>query len=275
MANRVELYNDIEEVIRTAMDGRQVSVWTAIPGIVQTVNFTNMTCSVQPSIMGAIVDQNNVATSVTLPLLVDVPIVFPSAGGFTITFPMAQGDEVLVVFSSRCIDAWWQSGGVQQPMEARMHDLSDGFAIPGPKSVPKAISSISSTGCQIRNNAGTTYVEISGNGKIKIVSPSEIDITAPLVAITGNLTVSGTITAVGNISSSSGSIAAAVNVTAGVNIVATGSLTGASIATTGGGGAVIAGSLSAASITAAGIGLSTHKHLGVTTGGGTSGGPTP
>ena len=270
MANRTELLNDIEEVIRTAMDGRQVSMWTALPGIVKSVDFSKMTCTVQPAIMGAIVDQNNVATSVNLPLLVDVPIVFPSAGGFTITFPLKSGDEVLVVFSSRCIDAWWQSGGVQQAMEARMHDLSDGFAIPGPRSVPKVPSGVSTTGCQIRNDAGTTYVEISGNGKIKLVSPSEIDITAPLVAVTGNLTVSGTIVAVGAVT---GAL-----------------LTGTGLAIIGGGSAAIAGSVavvgavSAASVaavtvaassdvTAGAISLASHTHP-VTTAPGTTGAPT-
>src|ERR1019366_1339884 len=111
----------------------------------------------------------------------DVPIVFPSAGGFTITLPITVGDEVLVIFSSRCIDGWWQNGGIQAPIEFRMHDLSDGFAIPGPKSLPHVIPNISTTGAQIRNNAGTTYVEISANGQIQLVSPSQVNIKANLV----------------------------------------------------------------------------------------------
>ena len=186
--DRRELLNDSETALRLALDGRQSTMWTALPCIVTKVNLTKMTLEAQPAIKGTIETANGVFKSVNLPLLVDVPIVFPSAGGFTITMPIAAGDEVLVIFASRCIDAWWQSGGVQRPMEARMHDLSDGFAIPGPKSQPKVISNISSTGCQIRNNAGTSYVEISADGKIKLVSPSEIQIT-------GNLKVSGDVVA--------------------------------------------------------------------------------
>lgn len=113
-----------------------------------------------------------------------------------LTLPVAIGDEVLIVFSSRCIDAWWQSGGIQLPMEIRMHDLSDGFAIPGPKSLPNVYPTISTTGAQLRNKAGTTYLEISGNGKIKIVSPVEIDVL-------GNLNVQGTIVASGEITGNS------------------------------------------------------------------------
>jgi hypothetical protein len=160
--------NDPEETMRVILDARQVTMWTAIPGIVQSVNLTNvpvglnqpMTCVVQPALSEIVVNQNGVQKVIQLPLLLDVPIVFPSAGGFTMTLPMAANDEVLVVFSSRMIDSWWQSGKVSLAMEARMHDLSDGFAIPGPKSLPNVLPSISTTKLQIRNNAGTVYLGV-------------------------------------------------------------------------------------------------------------------
>jgi len=189
---RTELLNDNEEAMREILEGHQVGLWTALPGIVQSVDLTAMTCEVQPSLQAVVTNLNGVDSVVNLPLLVDVPIVFPSAGGFTITLPIAAGDEVLVVFSARCIDAWWQSGGVQQAMEARMHDLSDGFAIPGPRSLPRKVPAISSTALQIRNDAGTTYLELSADGKVKIVTPSEIDIT-------GDINVTGTIHATGDV----------------------------------------------------------------------------
>lgn len=194
MADRRESMNDPEEAQRLVLDGRQVSIWTAIPGIIQSVDFEAMTCEVQPTIQGVIFDENSNQTFVNLPLLVDVPLVFPSAGGFILTFPIAAGDEVLVVFASRCIDAWWQSGGIQKPMEARMHDLSDGFAIPGPRSQPNVVPGISETDVQLRNQDGTTYVGITDDGKIELVSPVKI-------AVTGDLTVSGTIVAAGEITS--------------------------------------------------------------------------
>jgi hypothetical protein len=164
--DRAQLLNDAEEAMRLVLDGRQSCIWTAMPGIVQSVDRSAMTCEVQPAIQGTVEDETGATQSVNLPLLVDVPIVFPSAGGFTITMPLAVGDEVLVIFASRCIDAWWQSSGVQRPMEMRMHDLSDGFAIPGPHSKPKVISGISATDLEIRNNAGTTYLSITSGGKI-------------------------------------------------------------------------------------------------------------
>lgn len=165
--DRAQLLNDSEAAMRIVLDSLQSSLWTALPGIVQSVDFSTMTCEVQPAIQGSLEDENGNITAINLPLLVDVPIVFPSAGGFLVTFPMASGDEVLVVLASRCIDAWWQSGGIQRAIEARMHDLSDAFAIPGPKSQTNLpAGSISSTDLEIRNGAGTVYLSLTSGGKI-------------------------------------------------------------------------------------------------------------
>lgn len=153
--------NDNEEGFRLAYEGQQAGMWTAMPGIVQSVDLTKMTCVVQLAIQGRFIDQAGNTNWTNISQISDVPIVFPSAGGFTITFPLAAGDEVLVVFAARCIDAWWQNGGyANKPLEFRMHDLSDGFAIPGPRSQPRKIASISSTEIQIRNDAGDTYMSI-------------------------------------------------------------------------------------------------------------------
>lgn len=176
------------------LDGRQSQIWTSCPGIVTAVDFSEMTCSVQPAIQGIIEHEDGTEEYVDLPLLIHVPIVFPSAGGFTLTLPLKALDEVLVSFANRCIDAWWQSSGVQRPMEARMHDISDGFAIPGPHSKPRVLSGISSTGAQLRNDAGTAYIEISADGSMKMVMPA-----GKTFAVTGKLTVSSTIVATGEI----------------------------------------------------------------------------
>lgn len=166
--------NDNEEGQRLAQDGHQARIWTAMPGIVQSVDLAKMTCVVQLAIQGRAEDEEGALTYQNISLLQDVPIVFPRAGGFTITFPIAAGDEVLVVFASRCIDSWWQNGGfANKPMEFRMHDLSDGFAIPGPSSQPKVIEAISSTEIQIRNDAGDTYLSIvKASKKFGMVNPT-------------------------------------------------------------------------------------------------------
>lgn len=159
--------NDNEEAARLAQDGHQSRIWTAMPAVIQSVDLSKMTCVCQIALQGRFEDNQGNVNFVNISLLHDVPIVFPAAGGFCVTFPMAAGDEVLVVFASRCIDSWWQNGGYQnKPMEFRMHDLSDGFAIPGPKSQPNVIGSINATDLQVRNTAGTVFLSIGVDGKI-------------------------------------------------------------------------------------------------------------
>ena len=48
------------------------------------------------------------------------------------------------------------------------------------------VPTISSTDLEIRNDAGTSYIAITADGHIKLVSPQG-------VTVTGNLNVSGTI----------------------------------------------------------------------------------
>src|SRR5260363_73502 len=73
--------------------------------------------TVRPAIQGVVrrLDRETATVrteAVELPLLGDVPVFFPRGGGCTLTFPVQKGDECVVVFASRCIDGWWQSGGV-------------------------------------------------------------------------------------------------------------------------------------------------------------------
>lgn len=206
-----ERYNDPEETMRVLADSARASMWGALPGIVVSFNAAAMTVVVQPAI-----SQENLATAqqVNLPVLQDVPVVFPGGGGSTLTFPIGAGDECLLIFASRSIDAWWQSGGVQPAPFARTHSLADAFALVGVRSRANALGAVSTSAVQLRANGGGSLIELAqGTGAVRIVAPGG-------VTIVGNVTVEG-------------------------------------------------------DVTADGISLKTHRHNGVTPGGGNSGGPIP
>lgn len=179
---RLERTNAPVDVQDAILEGHQAGIWTALPVIIESFDPDAMTCTAQPAIRAQIRDEQNAWHDVTLPLLVDVPVVFPSGGGYTLTFPIAEGDEALVVFSSRCIDAWWQSGGVQNQAELRMHDLSDGFALVGPRSQVRVLPNVSTASVQLRSDDGSAYVEINGT-QINAVSTTEVKATAPNVTV--------------------------------------------------------------------------------------------
>jgi hypothetical protein len=180
----------IEDALRAALGGNQAGLWTALPAIIQSFDASALTCTAQPAIQAQVRAQDGSTSWVTLPLLVDVPVCFPRGGGCTLTFPVTDGDEALMVFSSRCIDAWWQSGGVQVQAELRMHDLSDGFAILGPFSQATKISGVSTSTTQLRSNDGSTFVDLDPSGKVvKVKAPGGITLDTPAVTVTGIINV--------------------------------------------------------------------------------------
>ena len=180
---REELLNDPEEAFRLGLEGNRAGLWTALPGTVTAVDLDTQTVSVQPAVQARITEPGGASRLADLPLLVDVPIVWPRGGGFALTFPVQPGDEVLVVFAARCIDAWWQSGGSAAPAEDRMHDLSDGFAILGPTSQPRKLGGVDGQKVQLRNEDGSTFVEIGPSGIVAVTATAEIRLKAPIVRI--------------------------------------------------------------------------------------------
>lgn len=214
-----------------------------MPGIIQSFSASAVTATVQIAIKGVVHTPDGKAQFVNMPLLVDVPVHFPRGGNCTLTFPVAKGDECLVVFAARCIDSWWQSGGVQVPMEPRIHDLSDGFAFVGFFSQATKISSISTATAQLRSNDGSTYVEVDPAGKIvNVVAPGGMTLTTPTVTITGIINVQN-VQGAPTASTISGSMTASGTITGTTDVI--------------GGGKS----------------LKTHTHGGVTTGSGNTGAP--
>lgn len=164
------------------------NVRVAMPGIIQSFDATEQTVTVQCAIREKINMDGNLSWQ-EIPLLLDVPIIFPRAGNYILTMPIQAGDECLVVFGDSCMDAWWQSGGVQNQIDCRRHDLSDGYAIVGLYSQPRRITNYSTNTAQLRNLSGSAYVELSGND-VNIVG-GNVTISATSVTIGGSTTIDG------------------------------------------------------------------------------------
>ena len=157
--NDVERANPFEESVLSAIGGKLAATWTALPGIIESFDPVRG-ATVQPSIQAEVTAQDGSISLATLPLLLDCPVQFPEGGDCVLTFPVKPGDECLVVFASRCIDAWWQSGGVQPQAELRMHDLSDGFVLLGFRSQPNITTGISTTAVELRSKDGATSISL-------------------------------------------------------------------------------------------------------------------
>lgn len=161
-----ERIGDREEGIRAALDGHQASIWTNLPGIIESFDPVAVTATVQPTIQGALSLPDGSTRYVNLPVIPNVPVRFPGGGDFILTWPLQKGDECQIHIQARNMDSWWQQGDVQRPLDSRMHDLSDAICVPGPMSQPKAAAlsgGVSTAGAQIRTTDGTLSLTFAGD----------------------------------------------------------------------------------------------------------------
>lgn len=179
-----ERTGDPVEIFKRFRDSMGIDLRVAAPGIIQSVDYERQTCTVKLAIREKLNFDGNLEW-VEIPALPDVPFFIYSGGGYCLTLPIKPGDDCLVVFGDNCIDAWWQSGGVQNQIERRRHDLSDGFAIIGFRSQPAVVSGYSPNTLQLRNATGDACIEIAGN---------DININAGTLTINANTVVNGTTT---------------------------------------------------------------------------------
>jgi hypothetical protein len=103
----------------------------SLPGIVESYDSTQQKVNVTPAIKEAREDETLGDVSEALPVITDVPVIFPGAGVFRLTFPISAGDTGLIVFSSRSLEDWLSLGGTVEPADKRRFSLTDAVFIPG------------------------------------------------------------------------------------------------------------------------------------------------
>ena len=175
----------LEQAIIGHVDSAIKNLHTCLPGIIVSFDPVKQTAQVQPALKRVFAETG----AVNLPVCVDVPVVFPGGGGYFLTFPVAPGDECLLMFSERCIDYWYASGGTQEPAEYRTHDYSDGIAIVGLNSQPRKLSGLNMSATELRHRTGGARIRLFSDS-VEIVAPSGVSITGNVV-VTGEVTANG------------------------------------------------------------------------------------
>lgn len=131
MTNKKE---ELTDVMNDAMITALANTHTIVIAKVTSVGST--TIDAQPVIQRVVDGQ-----AVTLPVFPSIPPVFLSGGASYDAHPITVGDYCLLLVSERCFDRWYGGADNVPPIEQRMHDYSDCFALVGvsPSSMAKTI----------------------------------------------------------------------------------------------------------------------------------------
>lgn len=114
-------------VIQDAIESRILDLHTALPGEIVSYSHEDQRATVQPQLKRQYRD----GSSIDIPRIEDVPVLWPRSKDAFLHFPLAPGDQVLLIFVERSIDRWKAVGGSVTPSEKRRHAYSDAVAIPG------------------------------------------------------------------------------------------------------------------------------------------------
>lgn len=164
----------LEEVLRLALADTQSKLHVSLPGSIESYDVATQTATVKPLIKDSFITEENEDVVEPLPVINNVPIVFPRGGGFFITFPLAKGDHVHLVFNERSIDKFQSSeGGDTDPVDIRMHNLSDAVAYVGFYPDSKALADAHANN-MVLGKDGSTQIHIV-DGKIELGEEGSAD----------------------------------------------------------------------------------------------------
>lgn len=125
---------ELTDVMNDSMITALANTHTIVVAKITAVGSTTIDC--QPVIQ-RVVD----GAAIQLPVFPSVPPVFLSGGTSYDAHPLAVGDYCLLLVSERSFDRWYGGADNVPPIEQRMHDYSDCFALVGvsPASMAKTI----------------------------------------------------------------------------------------------------------------------------------------
>ncbi|MFZ5440455.1 MAG: Gp138 family membrane-puncturing spike protein [Myxococcota bacterium] len=120
----------LAQLLDLVMRRRLGDVHTAIPARVERYDAETQTIDAFPLLKQRVETEDGSFEDWELPVVPHVPVCWPGGGGFRLTFPLAEGDTVLLVFAEGSLDRWQKLGGLQGT-DGRRHHLSDAVAVPG------------------------------------------------------------------------------------------------------------------------------------------------
>ncbi|MEL6180958.1 MAG: Gp138 family membrane-puncturing spike protein [Myxococcota bacterium] len=164
--------DDLATVLEMFVQAGVNKMFIALPAVVTQYDPAEQCCSAKPTIKGQLGGK-----WYSLPVLPNIPVLWPQGGGMALTFPLKPGDYVLLVFCDRSIDEWMQFGGTDvQPQSPQRFDINDPIAIAGINPFNSALKSANATDMVLGEDEGSNPKQLRigpegislGNGETQI-----------------------------------------------------------------------------------------------------------
>ena len=160
-----------------------------MPGVIESFDAGTQRARVIPGVrMKTVLGQE--VRYVDLPVVEEVPIMIPSAGGFAVTLPIKSGDPCVLMFADRDIENFLISGKPENPGKAqgeettapRSHHLTDAICFPGIIADPQVLPDYALDAIEMRDAPGENKIRLTSSG-IEILTSGKLKIDASGVEV--------------------------------------------------------------------------------------------
>lgn len=180
----------MEELLEAATHEALSDVFSCLPGKIELYDPAQQKANVKPLIKRRYLGEDGDEGIDELPVITDVPVLFPRGGGYFLSFPVKKGDNVTLLFVDRSIDDYVGSDGATDtaPLDFRQFDISDAVAIPAWSTFLNSIKDVVASGAVFGKEGGPqvrvndTAVEVTSNG-----APVALDFVAMALKVEAQL----------------------------------------------------------------------------------------
>lgn len=178
-----ERFPSLTESVESVVERYMSQFHIALP-VELTEDSDGHTVSLQPLIKRTVAKPDGTFETIDYPVIPEGSVQFPSGNGITQTHALKKKDQGVYIVASRSIDGWKQQDGEQNQVDSRMHDLSDGFFIPGIRADPRKLQNVSTNSHQTRTDDAQSVVDVSHTGVVAKRNTSAVGIDDTKVAST-------------------------------------------------------------------------------------------
>jgi len=173
MGDDSKKYTDkLHAILERKVKNILMDVHVAMPARVTSYDYTKQKADCKPMIKRRFRD----GTSQSIPVIPNVPVVFPRVNNSYVYLPIKVGDNVLLIFSDYSLDNWaFNSEQDLDPQDIRAHNITDAFALAGAYGFNNAISDLANADDLIIKN-NDCKITLKPGGTMSVIGKDGVDL---------------------------------------------------------------------------------------------------